>query len=319
MALVVLVVGLLVALVAALLLTAWRARRADTPHAHRDEAGGGVDAPARRDDSAPDRPPAPTPEPESAAPEVPVAPSWRPLRRAAPRAHPIVLAHGFMGFGTIGVPGFRQDYFRGVAARLRKLGVEVYATRVAPVAGIEARADQLARQIRALGAERVNVIAHSMGGLDARVAIAEMGVADRVASLVTIGTPHHGTPLADGGASLLGGLRRLGVELAALDDLRTERMAELNRRVHDARGVVYLSYVGITAPHSANVLLRPSVQFLERRAGPNDGLVPASSQRWGRVLGDIDADHWAQIGWSTQFDAGQFYEAVILRLRGLGL
>ena len=51
-------------------------------------------------------------------------------------------------------------------------------------------------------ARKVNIIAHSMGGLDARYAIAKLGLADRVASLVTIGTPHLGTPLANLGARL---------------------------------------------------------------------------------------------------------------------
>lgn len=45
---------------------------------------------------------------------------------------------------------------------------------------------------------RLNIIAHSMGGLDARYyAISWLGLAERVASLTTIGIPHLGTPLAD--------------------------------------------------------------------------------------------------------------------------
>ncbi len=314
-------IPLLLVVAFALLVAAWglhraaKSRRAgatardDSATARPDGSATGV-----RDDSAPDR----QPDPGAAKLEATRA-TWRPVRAARPRSHPIVLAHGLLGFGTIGVAGFRHDYFRGVPARLRAIGVEVRCTRVAPVAGIEARARQLADQIRALDAERVNVIAHSMGGLDARIAIAEMGIPDRVASLVTVGTPHHGTPLADGGAALLGVLRRLGVELAALDDLRTERMQELNRRIPDVPGVVYLSYVGVTTRARANVLLRPSTRYLERCAGPNDGLVPGASQRWGVVLGEIDADHWAQIGWGAGFDAVRFYEALALRLRGLGL
>jgi len=40
---------------------------------------------------------------------------------------------------------------------------------------------------------RVNVVGHSMGGIDARVYIEEMGGNELVDSLVTLGTPHQGT------------------------------------------------------------------------------------------------------------------------------
>lgn len=240
-----------------------------------------------------------------------------------PRALPVVLAHGLGGFDAVRLRGARHDYFRGVAERLRALGVEVYAPRVTPLGSIAARAVELSDQIRRLDAPRVNVIAHSMGGLDARYAIAELGLAERVASLVTIGTPHQGTPLADSGVSLsqFVGLHRalalVGADWSAFEDLTLRRMAEFNRRVRDAEGVRYLSYVGsVHDARSANPLLRPSWRLLLAHAGLNDGLVPAASQRWGVVLGEVDADHWAQIGWSRRFDAASFYVEVVERLAG---
>ena len=42
----------------------------------------------------------------------------------------------------------------------------------------------------------MHLIAHSMGGLDARHMIVREGMAERVASLTTVGTPHNGTPVA---------------------------------------------------------------------------------------------------------------------------
>lgn len=54
-------------------------------------------------------------------------------------------------------------------------------------------------------------------------------------------------------------------------------------------------------------------------------MVPAASQAWGEVLREIEADHWAQIGWSPQlrgsvekFDALAFYEELLRELRGRG-
>lgn len=254
--------------------------------------------------------------------ELVVAP--RPLRPARPRNYPIVLAHGLLGFDAIRVGSVSQDYFRGVPARLRQLGADVRVVRLPPLGGIAPRAAALAEQVRSIDAERVIIVAHSMGGLDARYAIAQLGLHERVAALVTVGTPHRGTPVADGSAGV-GGLMRLArtlrlldADLAAVGDLTTRRMEEFNRRVRDVPGVLYLSYVGAPQARTVNALLRASRRFLARRAGPNDGLVPVESQRWGTVLGEIDADHWAQIGWGG-FDAVGFYEDVVLGLRARGL
>ena len=64
------------------------------------------------------------------------------------------------------------------------------------------------------GASKVHIIAHSMGGLDSRRMIVDLGMADKVASLTTIGTPHRGTILADhvlkhGGVLLMDFLNRI--------------------------------------------------------------------------------------------------------------
>jgi pimeloyl-ACP methyl ester carboxylesterase len=68
-----------------------------------------------------------------------------------------------------------------------------------PLAGIEHFAGQLNTRIDAIcvatGAAQVILIAHSMGGLVARAYLRHFGAA-RVARLVTIGTPHHGSVLA---------------------------------------------------------------------------------------------------------------------------
>src|SRR6185369_6230360 len=104
------------------------------------------------------------------------------------------------------------------------------------------RAEALAGCVRALPSRKVNILAHSMGGLDARFAIARLGLADRVASLTTVATPHRGTALADLGKGLVGGrlghaLGRLGVPLDGLNDLTTVRTGDFNATVPDASGV----------------------------------------------------------------------------------
>jgi triacylglycerol lipase len=248
-----------------------------------------------------------------------------PLRRRAPR-YPVVLAHGILGFDEIRIGRARHAYFRGVSERLEKDGCTVHRCRVAKMASIADRAADLAAFVRELPARRVNLVAHSMGGLDARYALSRLGLAGKVASLVTIGTPHLGTPLADVGAGLgrrarvWTALGRLGVKVDAFHDLTTARMAEFNRAVPDARGVLYASVIG-SPPRRREVspILLPTWAWLDRASGANDGIVPAASQRWGEVVREIGADHFAQIGWSRRFDAAEFYAELLRELRGRGM
>jgi triacylglycerol lipase len=243
--------------------------------------------------------------------------------RSAPR-HPVILLHGLLGFDELGVGPARSQYFRGLGERLERLGAEVHRPRVARVAGVARRAEQLARRLESLPAKRVNLVAHSMGGLDARYAIARLGLAPRVASLVTLGTPHRGTPLADLGAALgvwplaSRALAAAGLDVGAFLDLTTVRTLVFNEQVPDHPEVWYGSVVAWAAGPSLHPLLRPWQRYLWHRAGANDGLVPLSSQRWGRVVAEIEADHWAQIGWSRRFDAAALFEELLRELRGLG-
>jgi triacylglycerol lipase len=252
---------------------------------------------------------------------------WRESRRlrrarrpAAPRL-PVVLAHGFLGFDEIGVGNRKHLYFRGIGAHLEAAGAQLYCPRVPPASSISARAQRLADLIRAVPAPRVNIVAHSMGGLDARYAISRLGLADKVASLVTIGTPHLGTPLADAGHAVFGKITRLLrriVDLTGFGDLTTEGMAQFNLEVPDADGVAYASVVGRSGRLRTNPLLWPSHLYLAECSGPNDGVVPTASQARGEVLREIEADHWAQIGWGRGFDAVSFYEELLRELRGRG-
>jgi triacylglycerol lipase len=84
---------------------------------------------------------------------------------------------------------------------LRKNGIEVYHTNVSFAADVETRAKDLTREIQKIladtGHAKVHIIGHSMGGLDARQMIVHEGMADKVATLTTIGTPHWGSPVAE--------------------------------------------------------------------------------------------------------------------------
>ena len=264
------------------------------------------------------RPPASAVEPIPPAPSVAIEAGRAPLL-------PVVLVHGLFGFDRIGVPGARFDYFRGIAKHLEGLGCHAHAVKLHPAASVPERAQQLCEAIAQLGHERIDLIAHSLGGLDARYAIAKLGLAARVRSLVTIGTPHRGTPIAD---LIVSGrlsaarkiVKAIGIPLDALDWLSSEGLARFNADVLDAPDVRYGCVVGgIRDPATPVPLpLVPAWGYLRKVSGANDGLVPISSQYWGETLAEIEADHFAQIGWRVSvrrtFDALGLYAFIVSKL-----
>jgi triacylglycerol lipase len=247
---------------------------------------------------------------------------------------PIVLAHGIARFDILleilrkkaNLPETKLDdrfqYFKGIKTHLEAHGFTVFHPNQDFAGPVDLRAEQLrARVNEALaitGAEKVHLIGHSMGGLDARHMIVDKGMADQVAGLTTIGTPHHGTVLADhliehGGVFLMDSLRRL-INLDGFADLTVAACESFNRRAEDSEArnnVVYQTYASAEDGHLVFAPLVPSWMFIRDREGRNDGLVPFKSQQWQRELiaGDgfrktivqkefpVPADHLNQVGW----------------------
>lgn len=132
---------------------------------------------------------------------------------AVPARHAIILAHGFNASSS------NQWSFFKVADTLRQAGNTVYVADVPPYSSVEERAVYLSGFVDdALidGADKVNIVAHSMGGLDARFLISSLGYGDVVASLTTISTPHQGSAVADVALDLL---PSLGFAEDAINDL----------------------------------------------------------------------------------------------------
>lgn len=240
--------------------------------------------------------------------------------------HPVVLVHGIFGFHKMGRWGLEQSYFRGIGYYLELLGVDAHYPSLPMADSIAVRAEHLTRFINSLNSDRIILIAHSMGGLDARYAIRHLGLGERVACLVTIGTPHRGTPIAEFGAHpvlriVRWFLERIGLRTAAIDAMTVAAMTRFNVDYLPEESSVETFSV-VAAASWLTMVFNPalwlSYAFSRWRAGPSDGLVPAESQRWGRVLFEIDADHWAQIGWSWRYDARGLYERVLRELGRLG-
>jgi len=121
---------------------------------------------------------------------------------------PLILVHGMAGDPT----NFYalRAYFAAMGRR------RVYAIDLADAVDVEAMAIQLRSfleeviSVNGLGAEaKVDLIAHSQGGIASRIALEEPTFAARIATLVTLGTPHAGTYVARFTATRQGGeLRR---------------------------------------------------------------------------------------------------------------
>lgn len=218
---------------------------------------------------------------------------------------PVVLHHGLMGFGDISVGPIKIPYFRGIDRALRERGHELVISRVHPTGSIERRAQELKANIER-GLEQTNgdenrviIIAHSMGGLDARYMIAKLGMHDRVAALLTITAPHRGSPYADwclenlgrrlGGLKLI---RWLGLDIQAIADLTTENCRKFNRQVKNVPGVLYFSVSAARPWHRVPPFALHSHKIIADAEGENDGLVSIKSSTWGEHLGVWPADHW---------------------------
>ena len=133
---------------------------------------------------------------------------------------PVLLVHGY---------GCNRGAFNQLAPRLAAAGLRPFFHDLEPVyASIDDYAPALASRIdgilRATGAPRIAVVCHSMGGLALRACVARHGT-DRVAGVVTIGTPHAGTVLARLGLGANG--RQMQPGSAWLVDLERQREAAL--------------------------------------------------------------------------------------------
>lgn len=250
---------------------------------------------------------------------------------------PIILAHGIarfdflvhhlarnaalFSFDTI-FPSDGLHYFKGIARHLRNHGFDIYHSAVSFAAGLEQRSVDLRNEVLRVRelrrAEKVHIIAHSMGGLDARHMIVRHGMADQVASLTTIGTPHLGTTLADlrldeGGEELIGLLRGV-IDLRGFQDLTIAACRRFNDEAQDAEAKNSVTYQTYACAEDLPLVFAPlqrAWRVIDEREGANDGLVSVKSQAWQSrlVAADgtekivsqhrfpISADHLNEVGW----------------------
>lgn len=219
--------------------------------------------------------------------------------------YPLVLVHGIF---------FRDwqfvNYWGRIPRALSRCGATIFYGRQQSAAPVAVSAAELAAHVREIvektGCQKVNLIAHSKGGLDSRFAISKLGLADCVASLTTVNTPHRGCVFARHLLDTLpegvlrqmerkynGLFHKLGDEKpdfrGGVENLTDTFCKEFNASVPDAPGVYYQSLMStMKSPKSAGFPLNFTWRLVNKYdKQANDGLVARSSAPWGEFLGEV--------------------------------
>jgi len=205
--------------------------------------------------------------------------------------------------------GFRPlkhlNYWGRIPEALEKEGAVVFYGNQDSWGNIENNATMLKGSLVKILAKtnsgKVNIIAHSKGGLEARFMISSLDMADKVASLTTIATPHHGSKTVD----LLCKLPEFLFKVASLfmnsfcrmlgdtspdfntvsKQFSTVFMREFNKQNQDAPSVYYQSYAAVMKnPFSDIFMFWPNLIIL-LLDGTNDGLLTPKSAEWTNFRG----------------------------------
>lgn len=262
--------------------------------------------------------------------------------------YPILLIHG---------TGYRDwkrlGYWGRIPKALEARGARIYFGGQDGWATVEDNAGVLARRVEGVlaetGAEKLHLIAHSKGGLEARLLASSMGLGGRIASVTTISTPNHGSRTMDAiwrfprwllktaGVFVNGFYRLAGDErpdfYGVCRQFTTAWAEEFNRRNPDARGVLYRSYAGAMESWRGDVFMWWQNLIIGRVEGENDGLVTVESARWTgfrgvwRGVGRRGMSHMDEIDFrrrplrrrGRQTDVVERYVEMVAELRTLGL
>ena len=259
--------------------------------------------------------------------------------------YPVLMVHGFF---------FRDskilNYWGRIPGELEKNGANIFYGEHQSAAPIPESAAEIAERVqdilRKTGAEKVNIIAHSKGGLDCRYAMAELGMAPYVASLTTVNTPHRGCLYADRlleriSSNIQGKValaynslfRRLGDHnpdfLAAARDL-TATGCQRFENMPPPEGV-YCQSVGSVLERAwrGTFPMNTTYWYVRRFDGPNDGLVAESAFAWGEKYTLVTTKSHRGISHTDMmdlnrenlpdFDVREFYVQLVADLKNRGL
>ena len=260
--------------------------------------------------------------------------------------YPLLLVHGvfFRDFE-------RLNYWGRIPKALEANGAVTFYGEHHSAASVAECGKELAGRIEKIvnetGCGKLNVIAHSKGGLDMRYALSKCGADKYVASLTTINTPHRGCEFADYLLNKIpqkeqqliaekynSAFKKLGDEnpdfTTAVADLTHSACESFNEQVKDVPGVVYHS-VGskLNRASGGRFPLNMSYLLVKHFDGDNDGLVGKESFEWGSsyryltVKGTRGISHGDMIDLNREnipeFDVREFFIRLVNGLKNEGL
>ncbi len=257
--------------------------------------------------------------------------------------------------------GFHDREINGYWGRipdiLRKHGAEVFFGFQDANGSIENNCRTLEKSLldflKKTGAEKVNIIAHSKGGVEARYLISTMNLGKYIASVTTISTPHNGSVSMDKIMKLPHILLKIGCRIydifmkisgdkkpqtyRCLEQLTTGFMADFNRKNPDDKGIYYRSYAfRMKNPFSDVLMMIPyiAVGILD---GKGDGMLTPPEVIWGdfkgiytgtsnRGISHIDEVDTRRMRFSRKIPQNNheisnipdFYVKIISELKGMG-
>lgn len=253
--------------------------------------------------------------------------------------YPVILVHGIIA----------KDFsfyhaFRKIREKLASNHVHVYIGNHDGIGSIENNARQLKTQILEIlkteKTDKINIIAHSKGGLDSRYMISKLDMEKHVASLTTLSTPHHGSKLASHLLELPNFIVKIlcfwsNLFYKIMDDknpdllqvgkdLSYESMINFNREIVNSKEIFYQSYSSSLRKSRQFLMFIPYhlTKFIESE--DTDGLVSVSSSVWGDYKGNTSGnfDHAeiiAFFGNKKRIEqVTEFYLKLVLELKELG-
>ncbi|MDR1778932.1 MAG: triacylglycerol lipase [Clostridiales Family XIII bacterium] len=257
--------------------------------------------------------------------------------------YPILMLHGI---------AFRDmrffNYWGRIPRYLKRHGAVIYHGNQEAFGTIETNGEDIRVRIgeilRETGAEKINIIAHSKGGLDARYAISTLGMYPYVASLTTMNTPHRGCLFADKATRMKekryrsiarifdSVFRKYGDKhpdfYTSTMQFRTSLSEAFNERTPDAPGVYYQSFMSVMKKARSDMLLSIPFLWIRKLGEENDGLVSVASAQWGNFRGVYRNTHTRGISHADiidmhrqdyrDFHAPNVYVGLVSELKQMG-
>ena len=254
---------------------------------------------------------------------------------------PILFMHGFMGFTERKIMNVTLfDYFNGVHNILEHLGYRIYSPSVNSLASAHDRCNEWSQHIDNIlletGADKVHIIAHSQGAIDARILATSIsnhcstphhgelygrGYGEYIASITSIAGPHNGTPLADpiytddedcelmlDAVNLIAMMNGSTVRKArqALDSLSRRYMQDVFNPAMKVLNTIPCFTVAGNPSDQKDLSFMFDLTWqklmdtaIEDGGGENDGFVPVSSARFDNchgLLAGTDQPQWQHLG-----------------------